>query len=255
MLFSLRELVQWLGFATFELFLHLLALLVFSMLVALRADMFTPTLSWWLVFVPLFAADGLSTYFTAIVSIRLYQENEKRLAVLRLLWVMTVLSLKLVCEVLLCQKLAEQEQARDLWFGLIVSPLFILLQLLMIRACRVNWGDGDEVCDFASPNNAGTVERFSAAVRDFVYFAGPDKSLDLFPPFSIAHSGAFSAQIFFFSRACKYILQSLKYTICNCFLCILSGSIERHRCNKEVILTTTAQVSCTFKCLKPLRRE
>lgn len=151
MLFSLRELVQWLGFATFELFLHLLALLVFSMLVALRADMFTPTLSWWLVFVPLFAADGLSTYFTAIVSIRLYQENEKRLAVLRLLWVLTVLSLKLVCEVLLCQKLAEQEQARDLWFGLIVSPLFILLQLLMIRACRVNWWEGDNVCDFISP--------------------------------------------------------------------------------------------------------
>ncbi|MEQ2268720.1 hypothetical protein XENORESO_012464 [Xenotaenia resolanae] len=136
MLFSLKELVQWLGFATFELFLHLLALLVFSMLVALKVDLFQ--VSWWLVFIPLFTADGLSTYFTAIVSIRLYQENEKRLAVLRLLWVLTVLSLKLVCEVLLCQKLAEQEQARDLWFGLIVSPLFILLQLLMIRACRVN---------------------------------------------------------------------------------------------------------------------
>ncbi|XP_004075134.1 transmembrane protein 203 [Oryzias latipes] len=137
MLFSLRELVQWLGFATFELFLHLLALLVFSMLVALQADLPSPKLSWWLVFVPLFAADGLSTYFTTIVSIRLY-EKEKRLAVLRLLWVLTVLCLKLVCEVLLCQKLAEQDQARDLWFGLIVSPLFILLQLLMIRACRVN---------------------------------------------------------------------------------------------------------------------
>ncbi|XP_029625155.1 transmembrane protein 203-like [Salmo trutta] len=138
MLFSLRELVQWLGFATFELFLHLGALLIFSVLVALRADLFAPGMSWWLVFAPLFAADGLSTYFTAIVSIRLYQENEKRLAVLRLLWVLMVLSLKLVCEVLLCQKLVEQEQARDLWFGPIVSPLFILLQLLMIRACRVN---------------------------------------------------------------------------------------------------------------------
>eukprot|EP00063_Salmo_salar_P009446 XP_013984281.1 PREDICTED: transmembrane protein 203-like [Salmo salar] len=138
MLFSLRELVQWLGFATFELFLHLGALLVFSVLVALRADLFAPGMSWWQVFAPLFAADGLSTYFTAIVSIRLYQENEKRLAVLRLLWVLMVLGLKLVCEVLLCQKLVEQEQARDLWFGPIISPLFILLQLLMIRACRVN---------------------------------------------------------------------------------------------------------------------
>lgn len=139
MLFSLRELVQWLGFATFELFMHLGAFLVFSVLVALRVDLFIPeAVSWWLVFVPLFAADGLSTYFTTIVSIRLYQEGDRRLAVLRLLWVLTVLSLKLVCEVLLCQKLAEQAQARELWFGLIVSPIFILLQLLMIRACRVN---------------------------------------------------------------------------------------------------------------------
>ncbi|XP_036436105.1 transmembrane protein 203 [Colossoma macropomum] len=138
MLFSLRELVQWLGFATFELFLHLGALLVFSVLVAIRVDMPNTGMSWWLVFVPLFAADGLSTYFTAIVSIRLYQEGEKRLAVLRLLWVLTVLSLKLVCEVLLCQKLAENEQSPDPLFGLIISPLFILLQLLMIRACRVN---------------------------------------------------------------------------------------------------------------------
>ncbi|XP_062844931.1 transmembrane protein 203 [Trichomycterus rosablanca] len=137
MLFSLRELVQWLGFATFELFLHLGALLVFSVLVALRVDLLT-TMSWWLVFVPLYAADGLSTYFTVIVSIRLYLEGEERLAVLRLLWVLTVLSLKLVCEVLLCQKLAEHEQSRDPLFGLIVSPVFILLQLLMIRACRVN---------------------------------------------------------------------------------------------------------------------
>ncbi|TRZ03590.1 hypothetical protein DNTS_013503 [Danionella cerebrum] len=133
-------LVQWLGFATFELLLHLGALLVFSVLVALHMDLDKQTLdmSWWVVFSPLFTADGLSTYFTAIVSIRLYQEGEKRLAVLRLLWVLTVLSLKLVCEVLLCQKLAEQERAQELWFGLIVSPLFILLQLLMIRACRVN---------------------------------------------------------------------------------------------------------------------
>ncbi|XP_028828701.1 transmembrane protein 203 [Denticeps clupeoides] len=137
MLFSLRELVKWLGFATFELFLHLSAILVFSVLVALQADELIKAMSWWVVFVPLFAADGLSTYFTAIVSIRLYQEGERRLAVLRLLWVLTVLSLKLVCEVLLCQKLAEKDQ-RELWFGLIVSPLFILLQLLMIRACRVN---------------------------------------------------------------------------------------------------------------------
>lgn len=81
-------------------------------------------------------AAGLSTYFTAIVSVRLFQDGEKRLAVLRLFWVLTLLSLKFVFEMLLCQKLVEQTP--ELWYGLIMSPVFILLQLLMIRACRVN---------------------------------------------------------------------------------------------------------------------
>ncbi|XP_060145813.1 transmembrane protein 203-like [Globicephala melas] len=136
MLFSLRELVQWLGFATFEIFVHLLALLVFSVLLALRVDGLAPGLSWWNVFVPFFAADGLSTYITTIISVRLFQDGEKRLAMLRLFWFLTVLSLKFVFEMLLCQKLVEP--TRELWFGLITSPVFILLQLLMIRACRVN---------------------------------------------------------------------------------------------------------------------
>ncbi|KAJ7308072.1 hypothetical protein JRQ81_008577 [Phrynocephalus forsythii] len=130
MLFSLRELVQWLGFAPFELLLQGLALLAASVLLVLKS------LSWWGVFGPFFAADGLSTYFTAIVSVRLFQDGEKRLAVLRLFWILTLLSLKFVFEMLLCQKLGEPSQ--ELWYGLIMAPVFILLQLLMIRACRVN---------------------------------------------------------------------------------------------------------------------
>nr|XP_006131902.1 transmembrane protein 203 isoform X2 [Pelodiscus sinensis] len=136
MLFSLRELVQWLGFATFELLLQAGALALFSLLLVLKLDG-VAALSWWGVFGPFFAADGLSTYFTAIVSVRLFQDGEKRLAVLRLFWVLTLLSLKFfVFEMLLCQKLVEQTP--ELWYGLIMSPVFILLQLLMIRACRVN---------------------------------------------------------------------------------------------------------------------
>ncbi|XP_078082811.1 transmembrane protein 203 [Mustelus asterias] len=136
MLFSLRELVQWLGFATFEMLLHLVAFLVFSVLLAIKVDNFAGWLDWWYVFIPLFTADGLSTYFTMIVSIRLFQDGEKRLAVMRLFWILTVLSLKFVFEMLLCQKL--EGRSSQLWYGLIMSPVFILLQLLMIRACRVN---------------------------------------------------------------------------------------------------------------------
>ncbi|XP_060005696.1 transmembrane protein 203-like [Lagenorhynchus albirostris] len=133
MLSALGELVQLLGFAPFEVFVHLMALSVFVLL-ALRVDGLAPGLSWWNVFVPFFAADRLSTNFTTVVSVHLFQVGEKRLAVLHLFWVLTVLSLKFVFEMLLCQKLVEQ--TRELWFGLITSPVFILLQLLMIPACR-----------------------------------------------------------------------------------------------------------------------
>ncbi|OCT66878.1 transmembrane protein 203-like [Xenopus laevis] len=136
MLFSLIELVQWLGLAQLEIFLHISALLVYSVLLALKADGFAPGMSWWNVFIPFFTADGLSTYFTTIVTVRLFQDGEKRQAFLRLFWILTILSLKFVFEMLLCQKLVEQ--SRELWYGLIMSPVFILLQLLMIRACRVN---------------------------------------------------------------------------------------------------------------------
>ncbi|XP_060613256.1 transmembrane protein 203 [Anolis sagrei] len=141
MLFSLREAVQWLGLAPFELLLQGLALLAASALVALKADggAAAAGLSWWGALGPLFAADGLCTYFTAIVSVRLFQDGEKRLAVLRLFWVLTLLSLKFVFEMLLCQKLGQEPKPgrEQLWYGLIMAPVFILLQLLMIRACRI----------------------------------------------------------------------------------------------------------------------
>lgn len=78
------------------------------------------------------AAEGFSTYFTIIVAVRLFQDAEKRLAMLHLLWILTVLSHKFVFQ-MLCQKLVEQTW--ELGFCLIMSPIFILLQLLMIHDC------------------------------------------------------------------------------------------------------------------------
>ncbi|XP_078475208.1 transmembrane protein 203 isoform X2 [Lampetra planeri] len=115
--------------------LQLLGALVFSVLLAFKAERLLP-LDWWKVFVPVFVADGLTAYFTVIVFIRLYQDGEVRVACMRTLWVATVLSLKFVFEMLLCQKLVQP--VTDLSFGLIMSPLFFLLQLLLVRACRVS---------------------------------------------------------------------------------------------------------------------
>uniref|UniRef100_A0A8C9PIL4 Transmembrane protein 203 n=1 Tax=Spermophilus dauricus TaxID=99837 RepID=A0A8C9PIL4_SPEDA len=125
MLFWLRRLVQWLGLATFQIFLHLLPLLVFPALLALRMDGLATGLSWWNVFVPFFNPAGFSTCFITILSLRLFQDWEEHLAVLCLFWVLMVLSLKCVFEMLLCQKLVEQ--TRELWFVLTASLVFILL--------------------------------------------------------------------------------------------------------------------------------
>ncbi|XP_046322563.1 transmembrane protein 203-like [Marmota monax] len=144
MLLGLKRLVQWLGLAAFQMVLHLLPLLVFPTLLALRMDGLATGLSWWNVFVPFFNPAGFSTCFTTILTLRLFQDWEKHLAVLRLFWVLMVLSLKCVFEMLLCQKLVEQ--TRDLWFVLTAPLVFILLQLLVIfrdwekRAAQLNCG-------------------------------------------------------------------------------------------------------------------
>uniref|UniRef100_A0A8C9BIM0 Transmembrane protein 203 n=1 Tax=Phocoena sinus TaxID=42100 RepID=A0A8C9BIM0_PHOSS len=135
MLFALGELVQLLGFAPFEVFVQLMALSVFSVLLALRVDGLAPASAGGTCSCP--SSPLTSSAPTSLLSFPSFPcASSKRLAVLHLFWVLTVLSLKLVFEMLLCQKLVER--TRELWFGLITSPVFILLQLLMIPACRIN---------------------------------------------------------------------------------------------------------------------
>uniref|UniRef100_A0A8C6ANA2 Uncharacterized protein n=1 Tax=Monodon monoceros TaxID=40151 RepID=A0A8C6ANA2_MONMO len=105
-------------------FILWLALLVFYVLLTLRVDSLAPSLSW------------LSTYFPTIISVHLFQDGEKQLAMLSLFWVLRVLSLKFIFKMLLCQKLVEQ--TRELSFDLIKSLVFILLKLLLICTCWVN---------------------------------------------------------------------------------------------------------------------
>ncbi|XP_029344172.1 transmembrane protein 203 isoform X2 [Acyrthosiphon pisum] len=89
MLFALQELVRWLGLTVFEMLVHLIALLVFTVFLALRLDdvAFASTIPGsydiWIVFSPLFVADALCTYFNIIVLIRLYIEGHIKEAVTR----------------------------------------------------------------------------------------------------------------------------------------------------------------------------
>lgn len=136
MLFTLNEIVQWLGMTAFEIWMHLVTLLVFSILAVLKYESVI-SISWWSVFAPLFIADGLNCYFCIIIFIRMIKDTDLRTASIRFLSSMLYLTLLFVFKILLCQKLSK---TRIISSSESMAPVFILLQLVMIRACQTsNW--------------------------------------------------------------------------------------------------------------------
>ena len=133
MIFTLRELTVWFRLTVFEFTLMIIAAFVFSILLALKLeDKFS--MSWWTVFVPLFACDGLIAYFDAIVFIRMYIAKEDEVAFKRLILNGAVLLLLFIYKILLCQKLTGGNQ---LQYSVIHTPLFILIIGLIIRPCVI----------------------------------------------------------------------------------------------------------------------
>ncbi|GAB1606869.1 hypothetical protein Ahia01_000969600 [Argonauta hians] len=135
MLFTLRELVQWIGLTAFEIWMHLCAVLVFSIMAALKYESVMDT-SWWMVFAPMFAIDAVDAYFIVIVFIRTVKELELlRPAGMRLVSSLLVVMLVFIFKTLLCQKLSHEKMISC---SEIMIPLFILLQIIMFRACQVH---------------------------------------------------------------------------------------------------------------------
>jgi len=137
MLFRQKELLRWLGVSVFEIWIWLVSLTVFSVLLVLKVEgyLLPAGLSWFIVFSPLFICDGLNAYFCIIVFIRQYLDREFRNALLRALWSLFVIGLLFVFKFLLCNKLDEMSK---LDYSEVMSPVFILLQLVMIRACQLH---------------------------------------------------------------------------------------------------------------------
>ncbi|KAK6196080.1 hypothetical protein SNE40_001375 [Patella caerulea] len=134
MFFTLKELVRWLRMTGFELWLHMMAVFIFSILAVLKYEGFLNQ-SWWIIFIPLFACDGLNAYFCVIVFIRMYHEIDVRVGGLRLSTSVLSIMLLLIFKFLLCEKLS---QSRSLVSSEVMAPLFILLNIVMIRACRLH---------------------------------------------------------------------------------------------------------------------
>ncbi|KAK3778864.1 hypothetical protein RRG08_013128 [Elysia crispata] len=104
MLLRLKEIVQWTRMSAFELFLHLLSILVFSVLVAAKVEG-DLSASWPTIFAPLFICDGLNAYLSLIVFVRQYRDLKK--ASIRLACSLVVIALFFTFKILLCQKLAK----------------------------------------------------------------------------------------------------------------------------------------------------
>lgn len=137
-MFKLSELVRWLGLTEFEILINLVGILVFSIILALKlaGDLIsTNRLDWFTVFSPLFCGDICNSYFCVIVGIRLYiNTTNKRKALHRFMWSTYFLVLTIIFKYLLCLKLSGQT---GLEYSEVFSPIFVLLQLVAVRACQL----------------------------------------------------------------------------------------------------------------------
>ncbi|EFN77339.1 transmembrane protein 203 [Harpegnathos saltator] len=137
MIFSLDEVVHLLGLTLFEMWINLISLTIFTILLAFKLDnnYFLEPSGWWTVFSPLFVADSLNTYFCAIIFIRMHMEGMIKAAIFRAVWSLISLLLIFVFKYLLCKKLTGQS---TLEYSEVMSPVFILLQLVAVRACHIH---------------------------------------------------------------------------------------------------------------------
>ena len=163
MFFQLSELLRWLGLTVFEIWIALVCFTAFTILLTLKVEVWNDqasdysaawiksetgsfaedtleqksAVSWWLVFSPLFISDALNAYFCVIVFIRMYLEGSYKAALIRALWSLFMLALLFIFKYLLCQKLSDPDGTK-LDYSEVMSPIFILLQLVMIRACQLH---------------------------------------------------------------------------------------------------------------------
>ena len=133
MFFTLKELVRWFGMTVFEIWIHLVSILIFSVLAVLKHENIMTSTTWWIVFLPLFIADGLNAYFCMIVFIRQYKEEDLRQAGLRFFFSVLSFSLLFTFKFLMCQKLSY---SASLTHTEVIAPVFPLLVILSIRSCQ-----------------------------------------------------------------------------------------------------------------------
>lgn len=136
-MFKLSELVRWLGLTEFEILVNLCGLLVFTINLSFKISgiFYTNSNDWFEIFSPIFCIDVCNAYFCSIVGVRMYLDSDnKRKALHRFMWSTYFLVLVAIFKYLLCLKLSSQT---GLEYSEVFSPIFVLLQLVAVRACQL----------------------------------------------------------------------------------------------------------------------
>ncbi|CAI4231893.1 unnamed protein product [Auanema sp. JU1783] len=141
LLITLYELITWTGFTLFEIWLHVTAFYLTTLLFTLKAYNFL-TITYWHIFYPLFIACISDCYYLFIVFVRaLLEYKDCRGPLFRFGFNFTRLALIAAFEFILCYKIEgdlEQGQvAVRSSYGLIFLPVWVLLAGLCSQTCRL----------------------------------------------------------------------------------------------------------------------
>ena len=159
--FKMIEISRWLSITPFEILIHLISILIFSILLTLTIDgqidfmMIQPqqmsngtahdlidsirsshgdqkpTIDWFKLFSVLFCADILNAYFCFIMILRMYINNQT--AIHKIFWSLNFILLTGLFKYLIALKLNE---TKNLEWMEVSSPIFVLLQLFALKACQ-----------------------------------------------------------------------------------------------------------------------
>lgn len=156
--FKMIEISRWLSITPFEILIHLISILIFSILLTLtidgqidfmmiqpqqmnngttlpdpdhfRTDQ-KPMIDWFKLFSVLFCADILNAYFCFIMILRMYINNQT--AIHKIFWSLNFILLTGLFKYLIALKLNE---TKNLEWMEVSSPIFVLLQLFALKACQ-----------------------------------------------------------------------------------------------------------------------
>lgn len=150
------EISKWLSITPFEILIHLISILIFTILLTITIDgnfefmMIQPShangtdhhdhfshssqkpqIDWFKLFSVLFCADILNTYFCFIMILRMYINHQT--AIHKIFWSLNFILLTGLFKYLIALKLNE---TKNLEWMEVTSPIFVLLQLKALKACQ-----------------------------------------------------------------------------------------------------------------------